>query len=67
YVKTPEPEPDEVNLLELPPVGVERIVLTTSDKNSGSDSAPTRLIVTVSPELVEQIAERVARILSEKG
>lgn len=66
YVKTPEPELDEVNLLELPPVGVERIVLTTSDKNSGSDSAPTRLIVTVSPELVEQIAERVARILSEK-
>jgi CheY-like chemotaxis protein len=55
---------EEVELLELPPVGDQTIELTTADRADLMDS--NRQIVSISPELMDIIVQRVVEKLSEK-
>ncbi|MER3631677.1 MAG: hypothetical protein C4325_05495 [Blastocatellia bacterium] len=58
--------PDDLNLLELPPVGVESVTTITPNVAPPMSSQTLRLVISVSPELVEAIANRVIEKLREK-
>lgn len=60
-------KPEDANLLELPPVGVDIIKVANPGAPSPLSAQPVRLVISVSPELVEQIADRIVQKLREKS
>jgi hypothetical protein len=60
-------ETEDANLLELPPVGVDIIKVANPGAPSPLSAQPVRLVISVSPELVEQIADRIVQKLREKS
>lgn len=62
-VSTPAPSFDEVDLLELPPIGTE-LEFTTPEAAASSGSS--KQVVSLSPELMEIIIQKVMERLSDK-
>lgn len=60
-------EPEDSNLLELPPVGVEIVKTANPVALSPHSDQRVRLVISASPELVEQIADRIVQKLRDNS
>ena len=63
--RTAEYQFEEIDLLEIPPVGSEKTIEFTTPENA-REAGSSQQVVSISPELMEMIVQRVVEKLSEK-